>query len=84
MRFCGIIHFMNTEEFKLFYTALERFGPRIPAMCTGPNGQVMLSWDDNEHHLEVELLLNKPAEIFYRNRKTNETWGLFFDETLDD
>lgn len=67
---------MSHDDFVKFYTALERFGPRIPAMCTGPDGQVMLSWDDEEHHLELELFTDKPAEIFYRNRKTNEIWGI--------
>jgi uncharacterized protein YfaP (DUF2135 family) len=67
---------MTDEDFFKFANALELFGPRIPAMCTGPDGRVMLSWDNEEHHLELELFADQPAEIFYRNRKTEEMWGI--------
>ena len=47
----------------------------LPSACTGPDGQIMYSWDKNEHHFEVEILPNKPMEFFYKNRLTGELWG---------
>jgi hypothetical protein len=47
----------------------------IPSACTGPDGQILYSWDKGEHHFEVEIIPGKPMEFFYRNRKTGELWG---------
>jgi hypothetical protein len=51
------------------------FALPIPAACTGPDGQMLYSWDNNEHHLELEIILGQPSEIFYKNRVTMYLWG---------
>ncbi len=50
----------------------------VPAAGVGPDGQILYSWNYNEHHLEVEIFADQPAEWFYRNRKTGEV--LEFDQ----
>jgi len=47
----------------------------IPAACTGPDGQMLYSWDRDRHHLELEIIPGNPAEFFYRDRLTRELWG---------
>lgn len=47
----------------------------VPAACTGPDGQMLYSWDCGRHHLELEIYPNKPAEFFYKDRQTRELWG---------
>jgi hypothetical protein len=36
----------------------------------------MYCWDKDEHHLELEFIPNQPAEFFYRNRETKETYDI--------
>jgi hypothetical protein len=38
----------------------------VPAACTGPDGEMLYSWDRGRHHLEVEILPDGPAEWFHR------------------
>jgi|GEM_PF-1615165 len=51
------------------------FALPVPAACTGPDGQMLYTWDTITHHLELEL---DPREatgtFFYRNRATGDTW----------
>ena len=73
---------MTDQEFIKMCKAFVALGPCVPGAIRGPDGQLMLSWDVNEHHLEMELFQDKPAEVFYRNRNTEETWGIFFDSLV--
>lgn len=47
----------------------------VPSACTGPDEQILYSWDKGEHHFEVEIIPGKPMEFFYRDRKTGDLWG---------
>jgi len=47
----------------------------IPAACTGPDGQMLYAWDQGRHHLELEIIPQRPAEFFYKDRETRELWG---------
>ncbi len=47
----------------------------IPAACTGPDGEMLYSWDQGRHHLELEIIPGKVAEFFYRDRETEQFWG---------
>ncbi len=49
-------------------------GIQIPVGSVGENRQFMYSWDKDEHHLELEIFSFGPAEFFYYNRKTTESW----------
>lgn len=69
---------MSDEDYAKLCQVLIALGPCVPGICRGPDGQLVLGWDRDEHHLEVELFPGKPAEIFYRNRLTNELWGVDF------
>jgi hypothetical protein len=51
------------------------FALPIPAACTGPDGQILYSWDNDQHHFELEIIPEQPAEFFYKNRGTGELWG---------
>ena len=39
----------------------------VPDACPGPNGELLYSGDRDEHHLELEIFLDAPAEFFYEN-----------------
>jgi hypothetical protein len=47
---------------------------RVPDACPGPDGALLYTWDRGEHHFELEIFPNAPAEFFYRNRHTGELW----------
>lgn len=53
--------------------------PPIPCACTGPDGQILYSWDKDEHHLELEIIPKEwelpQEEFFYRNRNTKHYWS---------
>jgi hypothetical protein len=51
------------------------FALPIPAACTGPDGQMLYTWDRGKHHLELEIIPGQSAEYFYRDRETGELWG---------
>ena len=52
-----------------------------PDASSGPNGELLYTWDKGEHHLELELFADGRAEFFYRNRKTGKLWEAEY--TLD-
>lgn len=42
----------------------------VPTASPGPDGQILYTWDQGEHHLEIEFVVNEPATMFYMNRTT--------------
>jgi hypothetical protein len=46
----------------------------VPDACPGPDGQLLYTWDRGDHHLELELLPDAPAEFFYENDASGEVW----------
>ena len=46
----------------------------VPDACPGSQGQILYTWDKDEHHLELEVFPNSPAEFFYRNRIFGQLW----------
>lgn len=45
-------------------------------VAPGDDGSVLISWDREEHHLEVEVFPGDgPNELLYGNRLTNEVWS---------
>jgi hypothetical protein len=46
----------------------------VPDACPGPDGQLLYTWDQGEHHLELEVFPEGASEFFYSNRVTNELW----------
>lgn len=48
----------------------------VPDAGTGPDGQLLYVWDKGMHHFEMEIFPDAPAEFFYLNRETDETWEL--------
>jgi hypothetical protein len=51
----------------------------VPAASSGPDGQILLTWDDDLEHLEMEFILNEATTIFSMNRST----GLCQEQALD-
>lgn len=47
----------------------------VPDACPGPDGQILFTWDEGDHHLELEIFPESTSEFFYRNRSTDELWG---------
>lgn len=55
---------------------LEEFGQSLPRPTVGATDHsVVLSWDNNEHHFEMELTSEGLVEFFYRNRINGGFWG---------
>lgn len=52
----------------------------FPACYDLREGGVLLIWEKDEHHLDVEIPEREPNEVFYKNRKTNTIW----DEDIKD
>jgi hypothetical protein len=51
----------------------------VPDACPGPDGQLLYTWDRDEHHLELEIFPDTPAEFFYENDATGHVWETQFD-----
>jgi hypothetical protein len=47
----------------------------VPAAGVGGGGEILHCWDRGDHHFELEVFPSEPAALFYRNRRTGETWG---------
>lgn len=59
---------------KVVVECLMAVEAEIPDACTGPDGMVGLSWNRNEHHLEVDIHPDGDLEFYYCNRETLESW----------
>lgn len=46
----------------------------VPDAAYGPNGELFYTWDNEAHHLELEIPAEGPAEFFYRHRGTGRLW----------
>src|SRR5438445_5585625 len=44
----------------------------VPDACPGPDGELLYTWDRGEHHLELEIFADTPAELFYENELSGE------------
>ncbi len=47
----------------------------VPDAAPGQDGELLLTWDCGELHLELEILPDGPAEFFSRERTTGALWG---------
>ena len=45
-----------------------------PDASAGVQGQILLDWELNEHHFELEIFPTGEGVFFYYNRVTKETW----------
>ncbi len=44
----------------------------VPDACPSPDGELLYTWDRGEHHLELEIVPDAPAELFYENDVSGE------------
>lgn len=56
----------------------------VPDACPGPDGQLLYTWDREEHHLELEIFPSGRGEFFYRNRKSGELWDWDLEYIVED
>jgi hypothetical protein len=59
------------------WTSLAKITSRkliVPDVGIGPDGQILFSWNRNNHHFEMEVFPSGIAELFYLNFDTNEDW----------
>lgn len=47
---------------------------RVPNASPGDEDQVHFSWNQEEHHMELDIFPDGRAEFFYRNRRTGKLW----------
>ena len=46
----------------------------VPDASPGPDDQVLYTWNNGEHYLELEVFPEGSAEFFYRNRESGQLW----------
>ncbi len=46
----------------------------VPYLDILEDGGVLLTWDREAHHFDVEIAVGRPLEFFYRNRITSDVW----------
>ncbi len=59
---------------------VKEFGSRVPVpdVGAGPDGQILFSWNNDEHHFELEIMPEGIAEFFYLNMRTDKMWSLSY------
>ncbi len=64
---------------------LEKTGKTLPVpdAAPGPNGELLYTWNKEEHHFELEFIAGAPMEFFYRNRNTGKFWGIEYSQGED-
>ena len=45
----------------------------VPGCDAGEERQVLLIWNNGEHHFDAEIFADGAVEFFYRNRRTGRT-----------
>jgi hypothetical protein len=58
---------------------------KIPNASPGPNGNILLTWDNGRHHFECEVESNLAIALFYADRIQHLAWELLtrLNEPLD-
>ena len=65
--------FINRIVYEASIGLLEKMPDMpIPMACTGPDGRMLYSWDNKQHHFEAEFFPDGKIEFFSMDRKTNE------------
>ena len=45
-----------------------------PSACTNADGKVFYSWDSGRYHLDMDIVPDEPAGIFFCDREQDEYW----------
>ena len=46
----------------------------VPDACPGDEGDLLLTWDRDDHHLELEFVRGSPAVVFWADRTRGMPW----------
>jgi hypothetical protein len=46
----------------------------VPNACPGDEGDLLLTWDRDDHHLELEFVQGSPAIVFFTDRTRGMPW----------
>jgi hypothetical protein len=46
----------------------------VPNACPGDEGDLLLTWDRDDHHLELEFVRGSPAIVFWADRTRGMPW----------
>ncbi len=46
----------------------------VPSACTNADGKVFYSWDSGRYHLDLDIVPDEPAGIFFCDREKDEYW----------
>ncbi len=52
---------------------------KLPVVGIGQSEQVLFEWDQDIHHLELEVFPKGEAELFYLNRDTNKACEAYYE-----
>lgn len=47
----------------------------VPDAASGPNGEILYTWNARSHHFELEIFPDGRAEFFYINHDTDDMWS---------
>lgn len=59
------------------WKALSNFSDKalpVPNVGAGPDGEILFSWNHEEHHFELEIYPSGIGEFFYLNYQTDDVW----------
>jgi hypothetical protein len=51
-----------------------RYKLPVPDACPAADGSIFYTWQREEHHLELQVMPEGPAEFFYTNEATGALW----------
>lgn len=46
----------------------------VPDAGAGPDGEILFTWNRDDHHFELEIFPDQHGEFFYLNYRTDEMW----------
>jgi hypothetical protein len=46
----------------------------VPDAGAGPDGEILFTWNKDDHHFELEIFPDNHGEFFYLNYRTDEMW----------
>src|SRR5579862_4955623 len=76
-----ISHQTNTDATAVWKDLQRNTMLPVPNASAGPDGILLLTWDENQHHLEVEFLPEQMPMFFYCDHNVSDYWEVPYDNT---
>lgn len=72
----NVEHYTATMAWRMWRDLSEVMENKLPVpdVAAGADKQILFSWDNDEHHFELEIFSAGIGEFFYLNYQTDRTW----------